>query len=50
MIERDGVNAHAHIGGSAERGKRKIGDDVQLLHPTMGGDRERSHALVAPLY
>ena len=50
MIERDRVYAHTHVRGSTERGNRKIGDDLQLLQPAVGGDRERSHALVAPLY
>ena len=50
MIERDGVDAHAHVGGSTERRNRKIGNDLQLLQPAVGGDRERSHALVVPLY
>ena len=50
MVERDGVHAHAHVRGSAERGNRKIGNDLQLLQPAVGGDRERSHGVVVPLY
>jgi hypothetical protein len=50
MIERDGMNAHTHVGRRAERRNGEIGDDLQLLQSAMGGDRERSHGLVAPLY
>jgi hypothetical protein len=44
------VDAHAHVSWRAERRNGKIGYDLQLLQPAVGGDRERSHALVVPLY
>ena len=50
MIEGDGVHAHSDIGGRAQRWNGKIGNDLQLLHPAVGGDRERSHAWGLPLY
>ena len=50
MIEGDGVHAHPYIRGRAQRWNRKIGNDLQLLHPAVGGDRERSHAWGLPLY
>ena len=36
--------------GDAERRKRKIVNDLQLLQPAVGRDRERSHAGGLPLY